>query len=113
MGDTYEALAVCGGYVPDKSCKSKTAMREDKTLRENWGYGKQKYKKKQYVTRKQRVWRYRNDVRVPVYSRYSEQMTQIARQNARLKTSRRKTWCSIALPSYAYPSREGVIPQGT
>jgi hypothetical protein len=55
MGDTYEALAVCGGYVPDKSCKSKTAMREDKTLRENWGYGKQKYKKKQYVTRKQRV----------------------------------------------------------
>jgi hypothetical protein len=46
MGDTQEALlAVCGGYVAEKSCKSKTAMSEDMTLWENGGYGKQRHKK--------------------------------------------------------------------
>jgi hypothetical protein len=31
MSDTQEAIPVCGGYAPEKSRESKTAMREDKT----------------------------------------------------------------------------------
>jgi hypothetical protein len=45
MGDIQEAIAVCGGYVPEKTCERKTAMRENKTLWENWGNGKQRHKK--------------------------------------------------------------------
>jgi len=42
MEDTQEAITLCGGYVTEKSCESKTAMRGDKTLWRNWGNEKKR-----------------------------------------------------------------------